>query len=209
MTKAYLVKISLLILLLASLLSLSPLAAAHTRIDVGETNLPQNMVLLIVDGMGSRYICPGSVPQALDGAPINPAEVPILNKIISSGVLIPAVKVPVPKTGVAHSVIITGYLKAEQEMVEYPDATIYDVLEDKEFLSIAIMHKGDFAELRNEQDIILYSESNSIEAPAVDVQVNDNHVPADIISELEYWEQKLPAYLQDTDGIERYIAYAD
>ena len=202
-------RVNLLIVLLLWVSCTLPLAQAQTIIQVKETNSPQNMVLLIIDGMGSHYVCPGHIPYALDGRSITPAQVPILDKIILEGVLIPSIHVPFPKTGRAHSVITTGYSEAEQEMVEYPYATIYDLLKDREFLSIAIMHKGDFTQLRSKQDIILCSESNSINEPSLNVQINGDHVPVDIINELEYWEQKLPAYLEGTGGMERYFAYTD
>ena len=50
------------ILFFLFLTSLLPLAGAQTIVDVGETTPPQNMILLIFDGMGSSYVC-------LDGNP--------------------------------------------------------------------------------------------------------------------------------------------
>jgi 2,3-bisphosphoglycerate-independent phosphoglycerate mutase len=195
------------ILFFLFLTSLLPLAGAQTIVDVGETTPPQNMILLIFDGMGSSYINPDAPPQALNGAPIRTANTPRLQSMISEGLLIPNVKVPTPKTGPAHSVIITGYSGAEQEMVEYPGATIYDILGEEGFLSIALMHKGDFSNLRSEQDIVLFSESNSIPEPILKIQINNDLAPADLINELENWEQKLPDYLEGTEGLDSYIAY--
>lgn len=186
-----------------------PSALAQTHIDVGKTNPPSNIILLIIDGMGSKYISPNCIPTALDGTPVSHADVPIMYGIISHGVLITDIQVPVPSTGPAHSVIITGYSGADQETVEFPDATIYDVLNKERFLSIAIMHKGDFPQLRNEQDIILYTKSNSIKEPSLALQVNDNDIPDDIVKELEYWEQSLSSYQKGTKGIDSYTAYAD
>ena len=186
-----------------------PSALAHTHIDVGKKNPPSNIILLIIDGMGSEYISPDCIPTALDGTPVSHADVPIMHELISHGVLMPDIQVPVPSTGPAHSVIITGYSGADQETVEFPDATIYDVLNKEGFLSIAIMHKGDFSQLRNEQDIILYTKSNSIKEPSLALQVNDNDVPDNIIKELEYWEQRLSSYQKGTKGIDSYTAYAD
>jgi hypothetical protein len=186
-----------------------PSALAQTHIDVGKTNPPSNIILLIIDGMGSKYISPNCIPTALDGTLVSHADVPIMYELISHGVLIPGIQVPVPSTGPAHSVIITGYSGADQETVEFPDATIYDVLNKEGFLSIAIMHKGDFSQLRNEQDIILYTKSNSIKEPSLALLVNDNDVPDDIVKELEYWEQRLSSYQKGTKGIDSYTAYAD
>jgi len=186
-----------------------PSALAYTHIDVDKTNPPSNIILLIIDGMGSKYISPNCIPTALDGTPVSHADVPIMYEMISHGVLIPGIQVSVPSTGPAHSVIITGYSGADQETVEFPDATIYDVLNKEGFLSIAIMHKGDFSQLCNEQDIILYTKSNSIKEPSLALQVNDNDVPDDIVKELEYWEQKLSSYQKGTKGIDSYTAYAD
>jgi len=195
------------ILLFLFLTLLLPLAGAQTIVDVGETTPPQNMILLIFDGLGSSYINPDAPPQALNGEPIRTANTPKLQSMISEGLLIPNVKVPTPKTGPAHSVIITGYSRAEQEMVEYPGATIYDILGEEGFLSIALMHKGDFSNLRNEQDIGLFSESNSITEPVLKIQINNDLAPADLINELENWAQKLPEYLEGTEGLDSYIAY--
>ncbi|MBA1341242.1 MAG: 2,3-bisphosphoglycerate-independent phosphoglycerate mutase [ANME-2 cluster archaeon] len=186
-----------------------PLTEARTIIDVGETNPPQNIVLLIVDGMGSAYVTPGSTPLALNGDPVDIADVPFFKNMISDGILLPHIIVPTPGTVPAHSVIITGFSRAEQEMVDQDNATIYDVLKDEGFLCIAIMHKGDFSGMRNEQDIILYKPSDSISNLSFLLQVNDAGVPEDIIRELDLWEQELPEYLEGTDGLDSYIAYSD
>lgn len=186
-----------------------PSALAQTHIDAGKTNPPSNIILLIIDGMGSKYISPNCIPTALDGTPVSHADVPIMYEMVSHGVLIPDIQVPVPSTDPAHSVIITGYSGADQETVELPDATIYDVLNNEGFLSIAIMHKGDFTQLRNKQDIILYTESNSIKEPSLALQINDNNVPDDVVKELKYWELKFSSYQKETKGIESYTAYAD
>ncbi len=196
--------------LLVLCLSLTlPIIAAQTCIEVSETNPPQNMVLLIVDGMGSGYVSQGMVPAALDGSLIIPPEVPFMDSLAVKGVLLPDINVPDPRTGPAYSVIVTGYSGAEPEIVAYAGATIYDVLEDEGFITIALMHKGDAAAMRAEQDVILFSENNSITEPTFRVQVNGDAVPAGIIDELEYWEQQLPVYLEETDGIDSYIAYSD
>lgn len=188
------------------LTSIIPAASGQTIIDVGETAPAHNMILLIVDGMGSSYVCPGGTAYTLDGKTIRQADHPVMREIISQGMLIPNIEVPAPRTGPAHSVIITGYSMAEQEMVEYPGSTIYDILDREGFLSIGIMHKGDFFQLRNKQDIILFSESNSITDPSLKILVN-GPVPAGIASILESWEQKLPEYLTKIQGLDSYIAY--
>ncbi|MCL7416151.1 MAG: hypothetical protein M8349_08885, partial [ANME-2 cluster archaeon] len=203
----YLVRLSIFLIIFLSIIS--PLAEAQTCIDVGKTNPPRNMVLLIVDGMGSRYMSPYSVPEALDGTLIPPPDVTFMDSLVEEGVFLPDIVVPDPRTGPAHSVLVTGYSGADQEMVAYSGATIYDVLEDEGYLSLGIMHKGDAAAMRDEHDVILYSESNSINEPSLIVQVNNNEVAVDIIHELEYWEQQLPAYLEGTEGIDRYTAYSD
>ena len=201
------VRFSIILIQILFLISLFPVAGAQTIVDVGETTPPQNMIILIIDGMGSSYINPDAPPQALNGEPIRTANTPDLQSMISEGLLIPNVAVPTPKTGPAHSVIITGYSRAEQEMVEFPGATIYDILGGEGFLSIALMHKGDFSQLRSEQDIGLFSESNSITEPSIKIQINNDLASADLINELEYWEHKLPDYLEGTGGLESYVAY--
>jgi len=186
-----------------------PLTGARTIVEVGETNPPQSIVLLIVDGMGSAYVTQGSTPLALNGDPVDTPNVPFFENMVRNGILLPQIIVPTPGTVSAHSVIITGFSGAEQEMVDHDNATIYDVLKDEGFLCIAIMHNGDFSGMRNEQDIILYKPSDSIANLSFPVQVNDAGVPKDIIRELEFWEQELPEYLEGTDELDSYIAYSD
>lgn len=186
-----------------------PLTGAQTTIKVGETNPPQNIVLLIIDGMGSAYITQGSNPQALNGDPVESADVPCFNSMTGDGMLLPRIRVPVPSTGPAHSVIVTGFSGAGQEIVDDEDATIYDVLKDEGFLCIALMQTGDFSGMCNEQDIILYSPSNLISNSSLRMQVNNPTVPWDIVRELEFQEQELPGYLEGTEGLDTYIAYSD
>ncbi len=191
------------------ILLIIPLTGARTTIEVGETNPPQNIVLLIVDGMGSAYVTPESAPLALNGDPVDSADMPFFENMISDGILLPRITVPTPSTGPAHSVIVTGFSGAEQEIVDHDDATIYDVLKDEGFLCIAIMHTGDFSKMCNEQDIILYSPSNLISTSSLKMQVNDVSVPGDIVREIELQEQELHGYLEGTDGLDSYIAYSD
>lgn len=196
-----------LMLLLLLIVMLSPPLQAQTRVPLGETNPPQNIVLIIVDGMGSRYIDSFRTPAALDGSTFSTANVPLLEGIISKGVFIPNVKTPDPSTGPAHAVIVTGLSRADEEMAGFPDATIYDILHDEGYVSLAIMHKGDFAQMRSEQDIILFSKTNSIDEPDLAIEENSDLTPDDIIIELENWEHRLPEYLEGTKGIDSYLAY--
>jgi 2,3-bisphosphoglycerate-independent phosphoglycerate mutase len=180
---------------------LSYAAAAVSEVFLNDIERPQSAILFIVDGFGSSYYYPGMTPYALDGTELSKAATGNL----TLGTLILDLKTPYPVTGIAHSVIITGFSEANEEIAGYPDATIYDVTRKNGFVNLAVMEKGDFANMREEQDIILYAENNSIDEPLVSIQAK---APPSGIYELMYdWKMKMPEYLDNKSGQEKYSSY--
>ncbi|HEY9245426.1 MAG TPA: sulfatase-like hydrolase/transferase, partial [Candidatus Methanoperedens sp.] len=114
-------------------------------------------------------------------------------------------KTPHPVTGTAHSVITTGYSEADEEIAGYPDATFYDAARKNGFVNLAIMEKGDFSNLREEQDIILFAQNNSIDEPVLSIKAKNP--PAGVEKLMHEWEMKLPDYLNNKSGVEKYSAY--
>jgi hypothetical protein len=123
----------------------------HTAVAISEVTLndvkrPQSAILFIVDGFGSSYYYPELSPSALDGSLLSKA----ITNNLSFGTRIVDIRTKHPVTGIAHSVIVTGFSDANEEIVGYPDATIFDITRQHGFVNIAIMEKGDFMNMRNE-----------------------------------------------------------
>lgn len=192
-------KIFLIILFLS--LSISNTALAVSEIRMNDVKRPQSAILFIVDGLGSSYYYPDTSPSALDGTPL--ARARTRNMIF--GTMIQDIRTPHPVTGIAHSIIVTGFSDSNEELAGYPDATIYDVAKRHGFVNLAVMEKGDFLELRNEQDLILFAENNSIDEPLLSIEANN---PDDDVYELMHeWKKELFGYLKDKKGVEKYSTY--
>lgn len=193
--------ISRCVLLILILFLTSSTGIALKEVTLNEYKGPQSAVLLIVDGLGSSYFYPEFSPFAADGS--------ILMKANASNLLFRArikdIRTEHPSTGIAHSVIITGFSDANEEIAGFPDATIYDITKKHGFINLAIMEKGDFENMKNEQDIILFAENNSIDKPLIAIQ---SHNPPQGIYDLMYeWKMKLPSYLEGKKGAEKYSVY--
>lgn len=176
-------------------------ASGATEIALNDIHRPDSAILFIVDGLGSSYIYPELIPLALDESEISKA----MSGNLTFGARLLDIRTPIPSTGPAHSVIVTGYSKANEEIVGYPDATIYDVTRQHGFVNLAVMEKGDFANLRDEQDIILFAENNSIDEPLISIQANK--APSGIYELMYDWKMKLPGYLEKKKGGDKYYAY--
>jgi hypothetical protein len=151
------------ILMVLLLILTSSAAFAVSEITLNDVKRPERAILFIVDGFGSSYYYPELTPFSLDGS-----ELPKVHaQNLTFGTRMIDIKTPHPVTGTAHSVIVTGYSDANEETVGYPDATVYDVARQHGFVNLAVMEKGDFLNMRGEQDIILYAENNSIEEPGI------------------------------------------
>ncbi len=183
------------------LLLLSGTALAASEITLNDVKRPERAILFIVDGFGSSYYYPELTPFSLDGTELIKAR----SKNLTFGTRIMDIKTPTPVTGIAHSVIVTGYSDANEEVVGYPDATIFDVTREHGFVNLAVMEKGDFSNMRQEQDIILYAENNSIDEPLMSIQAKAS--PSGVYELMYDWKMKLPEYLNNKSGVARYSAY--
>jgi 2,3-bisphosphoglycerate-independent phosphoglycerate mutase len=190
-------KILLIILLFISISS----TTAVSEITLNEIKKPQSAILFIVDGFGSSYFYPEFSPSTLDGSMLLKAK----TQNISFGARIADIRTKHPVTGIAHSMIVTGFSDANEETVGYPDATIFDVTREHGFVNLAVMQTGDFINMRNEQDIILFVENNSINEPLISIQAEK--APAGIYDVMYEWKMKLPAYMDKRKGVEKYSAF--
>jgi 2,3-bisphosphoglycerate-independent phosphoglycerate mutase len=172
-----------------------------TEITLNNIQKPDSAILFIVDGLGSSYFYPELTPYALDGGEISKA----VTRNLTSGTRLLDIRTTIPSTGPAHSVIVTGYSGANEEIVGYPDSTIYDITRQHGFVNLAVMEKGDFQNLRDKQDIILFAQNNSIDEPLVSIQANK--APSGIYELMYEWKMKLPGYLDNKTGREKYSAY--
>ena len=179
----------------------SNVACAVQEINLGEIKRPQSAILFIVDGLGSSYFYPELAPFALDGNEISKAN----THNLTLRTRISDIKTPHPVTGIAHSIIVTGNSEANEEIVAYPDATIYDVTREHGFVNLAVMETGDFVNMREEQDIILYAENNSIDEPKMSIQAKA--APSGIYELMYEWKMKVPEYLNNRSGENRYSSY--
>lgn len=154
---------------------------------------PRAAVILIVDGLGAPYVLPGLTPYAIDGTELPKANWPLQN------VAYVRLAVPIPSTAPGHAVLVTGYSSATPEVVGFNDSTIYDAARQSGFVIVGVMEKGDFAEQRCEQDIILYAPTASIIHPEFKVDTRRSIVG------LEFDTQG-PEY-SEAKGIDRYALY--
>ena len=172
-----------------------------SEIKLNDIHRPESAILFIVDGLGSSYFYPELTPHGVDGLEISKA----FTRNLTFGARIIDIKTPIPSTGQAHSVIFTGFSGANEEIVGYPDATIYDITRRYGFVNLAVMEKGDFQTLRDEQDIILFAQNNSIDEPLISIQANK--APSGVFELMHDWKVKLPEYLEKKKGIDKYSAY--
>lgn len=180
--------------------SISQSTLAVSEITLNEVQRPQSAILFIVDGLGSSYYYPEFSPFTIDGSPGLKAIAPNL----SFGI-VAQIRTAHPVTGISHSVIVTGYSNANDEITGYPGATIFDITKAHNFVNLAIMEKGDSANIRNEQDIILFAQNNSIDEPVISIQ--SSNPPAGVYDLMYEWKMKLADYLDGRKGIEKYSEY--
>jgi hypothetical protein len=189
------------IVLLLLFFSISNTAFAVSEITLNKVERPQSAILFIVDGLGSSYFYPESSPKALDSSSLIKARMPNL----SFGARIANIKTGNPVTGIAHSMLVTGFSDANEEIVGYPGATIYDITREHGFVNLAVMQTGDFINMRNEQDIILFAENNSVDNPIISIQAQK--APTGIYDVMYGWKMKLPTYMDTMKGVKKYSAF--
>ncbi|MDO9517310.1 MAG: alkaline phosphatase family protein [Methanosarcinaceae archaeon] len=187
-------------------------AVASTLVEVNPVNTPDGAVILIIDGLGSPYIYPELTPYAIDGTALSKAVVYNISQIAENSARIVDIRAPQTYTEAGHSVLVTGNSGADGEMVGYSGATIYDVAHDNGYLALAVLQRGDFYNMRAEQDIILYDETNSINNPMIKMATfehSSGNVPQDVVEIMEMRAEGANNYVNrfpESSG-ERYDAY--
>ncbi|MFC1786568.1 alkaline phosphatase family protein [Halobacteriota archaeon] len=177
--------------------------ASAADLVVNPVHSPKGAVLLIIDGMGSSYIYPEFVPYDLDGNEVGKANLSNIMLITESGTRVLDVRAPNPSTTPGHSIITTGYSDANKDTVGEM-ITIFDVVRKHDYICMAVMQKGDFENMRAEQDAILFDESHSINEPSITLD-HSISCPTDVLELMRGYQDNL--FLEEKEGVDRYIAY--
>ncbi|WMW22998.1 phosphoglycerate mutase [Methanolobus mangrovi] len=154
------------------LLFLIPTCSADDIAEINHVNTPQGAVILIVDGLSSCYVYPEYTPYAIDGSMLEKAEPENILQIFDQSCRVLDVTTPQTFTEGGHSVIATGYSKADSVLVGSFGTTIYDVAHDNGYLTFAIMEKGDSSGIRSKQNAIVHDAENSITEPEMVIETN-------------------------------------
>ena len=205
----------ILLLVLATFLLFSTIstpASASTVVEVNPVNTPDGAVILIIDGLGSPYIYPELTPHAIDGTTLDKAVVHNISQIAQNSARVVDIRAPQTYTEAGHSVLVTGNSAADGEMVGYSGATIFDMAHDNGYLALAVLEKGDFYNMRAEQDIILYDETNSVNNPTIKISTSEHsggNVPQDVVEAMEMHAEGAYDYVNrfPESSSERYDAY--
>ncbi|KXS45335.1 MAG: metalloenzyme domain protein, partial [Methanohalophilus sp. T328-1] len=187
-------------------------AGCTTFIEAGNTNTPDGVVVLIVDGLGNGYINPEIDVKAIDGSVLKKPALSNFPKICNQAVIFDSVFVPRLKGNSGHDVIMTGNRDADDTMVGYDNASIYDVLKKHEYLTIGILEKGDSEEVVAENDLVLHDTTNSINEPVMQVTLSekkDTYIPPLLAAEFETHASQAPSKVESTPSgtIQRYYTY--
>jgi hypothetical protein len=189
------------VLVFIILLLLIPSGFGISEVPLNDVRKPVGAILFIVDGFGSSYYYPEFTPYSLGNEELEKATLPNL----TFGARIIDIRTPVPVTGIAHSIIVTGYSKSTEDVVGFPEATIFDITRQHGYINLAVMETGDFYNMREEQDIIMYAKNNSIDEPEFSIEAKN---PISDVNELMVeWKTKLPSYLSNKSGAEQYSMY--
>ncbi len=182
-----------------------------TEAEVTPVNTPQGAVVLIVDGLSAPFIYPELTPHALDGTPLEKAELENIPKIAKESVRVLEFRALQTFTEGGHSVLVTGNPGADSELVSFKDATIFDVLHKNGYLCIAVMEKGDFGSMCAEQDIILKDENNSINNMKIVLEQHANspdiRIPDGLVDILKNAANEAPEYVNSKETREKYSGY--
>ncbi|WP_292470636.1 sulfatase-like hydrolase/transferase [Methanolobus sp.] len=154
------------------LLFLIPACGANEVAEINPVNTPQGAVILIVDGLSSCYVYPEYTPYAIDGSVLDKAEPENILQIFDQSCRVLDVTAPQTFTEGGHSVIATGYSKADSLLVGSFGTTVYDVAHDNGYLTFAIMEKGDSSGMRSKQNVIVHDAENSITEPEMLIETN-------------------------------------
>ncbi|WP_340818173.1 sulfatase-like hydrolase/transferase [Methanolobus sp. WCC4] len=154
------------------LLFLSPTCTANSIVEIGPVNTPHGAVILIVDGLSSSYIYPEYTPYAIDGSELEKARPEKILSIFDQSCRVLDVTAPQTFTEGGHSVLATGYSKADGELVGAYRTTIYDVAHDNDYMAFAIMQKGDSSGMCSKQNVVIHDVDNSINEPKMVTDTN-------------------------------------
>ncbi len=154
------------------ILFLIPTCSANDVAEINSVNTPKGAVILIVDGLSSCYVYPEYTPYAIDGSVLEKAEPENILQIFDQSCRVLDVTAPQTFTEGGHSVIATGYSKADSVLVGSFGTTIYDVAHDNGYLTFAIMEKGDSSGIRSKQNVIIHDAKNSITEPEMVIETN-------------------------------------
>ncbi len=191
-----------------------PSCNADTVVEIGDVNTPQSAVIFIIDGLSSCYVYPEYTPHAIDGSVLDKAKTPNIKEIFNNSCRVLDIKAPQTFTEGGHSVLVTGYSKADSEIAGAHRTTIYDVAHENGYLTFAIMQKGDSTSICKKQNVIIHDTENSVNEPEMVTSVNDfskisKHISLDVADILQEQSVPLQEYLnQYPEGSqERYDAY--
>ncbi|WP_292387835.1 sulfatase-like hydrolase/transferase [Methanosarcina sp. UBA5] len=187
-------------------------ASGLTEVEVNPVNTLQGAVVLIVDGLSAPFIYPELTPHALDGTPLEKAELENLPKISKESARVLEFRAPQTFTEGGNSVLVTGNPGADSELVSFKDANIFDILHREGYLCIAVMEKGDSWSIRAEQDAILRDENNSINKMKIILEQpepspDSPEVPEGLLQVMEKAANKAPGYVTSKEIRERYSGY--
>lgn len=187
-------------------------ASGLTEVEVNPVNTPQGAVVLIIDGLSAPFIYPELTPHALDGTPLEKAELKNLPEISKESARLLEFRAPQTFTEGGHSVLVTGNPGADSELVSFKDATIFDILHREGYLCIAVMERGDSWSIRAEQDAILRDENNSISKMKIVLEQpepssNSPEVPEGLLQIMEEAADKAPGYITSKETREKYSGY--
>jgi hypothetical protein len=200
-----------LFLLLLVCITINPVGSS-TFIEAGDTNTPDGVVILIIDGLGNGYINPELGVKAIDGSVLKKPGLSNLSEIYNQAVIFDSVYVPQLKGNSGHNIIMTGNRDADDTMVGYDNASIYDVARKHGYLTIGILERGDSEKVVTENDIVLHDTTNSINEPVMQVDIsgnNDMDVLPLLKKEFETHASQAPSRVESTPSgtIQRYYIY--
>ncbi|MDG6244584.1 MAG: sulfatase-like hydrolase/transferase [Methanolobus sp.] len=159
-------------LLLILILFTFSTCAATEIIEIDNVNTPQGAVIFIADGLSSCYVYPEYTPYAIDGNMLDKADMDKMNYIFDQSCRVLDVTAPQTYTEGGHSVLATGYSKADGILVGSSGTTIYDIAHDYGYMTFGVMQKGDSSGMRSKQHVIIHDISNSVNKPVMVTEMN-------------------------------------
>jgi hypothetical protein len=138
--------------------------------------LAEGAVIVVIDSLGSSYISPDTATYT-GGTPISPLELKFVDRADARYQL----QVPVPATEYGHAVIVTGYSGADQEMVAYYNATIFDALKGAGYVALGVLENGDSKQMLGKLDAVVREKKDSIYTPAFEFFQKGTKVPPDVV----------------------------